>query len=46
LLPAANKGLSMLTVVVCLVLALSFSLAVALLIQRVESSSEQDSDPR
>jgi preprotein translocase subunit SecG len=33
----------MLTLIVCLVLALSFSLAVALLIQRLEGGSEQDS---
>jgi hypothetical protein len=33
----------MLTVLVCLVLALSFSLALALLIQRLESGSEQES---
>jgi preprotein translocase subunit SecG len=32
----------MLTVLVCLVLALAFSLAVALLIQRVEGSSRSD----
>jgi len=32
----------MLTVLVCLVLALSFSLAVALLIQRLEGGSQSD----
>jgi preprotein translocase subunit SecG len=33
----------MLTVVICLVLALSFSLALALLIQRLEGGSKEES---